>query len=87
MRVDTMVTRKGTETRLHGIDGKWMTGADLLDLARRIHQLQIDGQRLANEPARHPATPSYLEYQDPPAYDEACNLDPSSMRAKEKIDE
>lgn len=83
IQANTMATNTGTLTQLHGIDGQWMTNADLVVLARQIHQRAIDGQRLEAEaahPPRHPATPSYLEYPDPPTFDESCDMDPNMLR-------
>ncbi|MEZ2746344.1 hypothetical protein ACBQ16_14200 [Halopseudomonas bauzanensis] len=78
MRANTMVTDTGTLTQLHGVDGKWMTNAQLLDLARQIHRRAIDGRRLeAESPLRHPATPNYLEY---PTFDESADMDPAMLR-------
>lgn len=85
LNVNTMATNTGTLTQLHGIDGQWMTNADLVVLARQIHQRAIDGQRLEAEaahPPRHPATPAYLEYPDRPTFDESCDMEPSSLRSK-----
>ena len=91
---NTMATNTGTLTQLHGIDGQWMTNAQLLDLARQIHRRAIDGRRLeaeARHPPRHPMTPGYLEY---PTFEESCDMDPSMLtdhdvyrRAEEKINE
>lgn len=80
---NTMATNTGTLTQLHGIDGEWMTNADLVALARQIHQRSIDNQRLEAEaayPPRHPMTPGYLEYPDPPTFDESCDMDPNMLR-------
>lgn len=76
---NTMATNTGTLTQLNGIDGRWMTNADLRELARQIHQRAIDGQRLEAEaahPPRHPATPGYFEY---PTFDESCNFEPAGI--------
>ncbi|WGK60557.1 hypothetical protein QAO71_10675 [Halopseudomonas sp. SMJS2] len=83
LNAKTMETNTGTLTQLQGIDGQWMTNADLVVLARQIHQRAIDGQRLEAEaahPPRHELTPSYLEYPDPPAFDESCDMHPSMLR-------
>lgn len=82
---NTMATNTGTLTQLYGIDGQWMTNADLRELARQINQRAIDCQRLEAEaahPPRHPATPAYLEYQDPPTFDESCDMDPSMLKGQ-----
>lgn len=71
---NTMVTNTGTLTQLHGIDGQWMTNADLRELARQLNQRAIDGQRMEAEaahPPRHPATPGV----DRPTFDESCNFE------------
>src|SRR5690606_41846326 len=70
-----MATKTGTLTQLHGIDGQWMTNADLRELARQLNQRAIDGQRLEAEaahPPRHPATPSFFEY---PSFDESASFE------------
>lgn len=77
---NTMATNTGTLTQLHGIDGQWMTNADLRELARQLNQRAIDGQRLEAEaahPSRHPATPSFFEY---PTFDESTDMDPCMLR-------
>lgn len=81
LNANTMATNTGTLTQLHGIDGQWMTNSQLLDMARQIHRQAIDGQRLEAEtntqhPPRHPATPGYFEYPDPPAFDESTDFNP-----------
>lgn len=79
---NTMATDTGTLTQLRGIDGQWMTNAQLLDLARQIHRRAIDCQRLEAEaahPPRHPATPGYLEYPDAPTFDESASFDPAGI--------
>lgn len=79
---NTMATNTGTLTQLHGIDGQWMTNADLRELARQLNQRAIDGQRMEAEaahPPRHPATPNYLEFPEPPTFDESCDFEPVSM--------
>lgn len=50
----------------------WLTTAELLSIARQIHERAIDGQRIAAEPPRHPATPGYLEY---PSFDESASFE------------
>ncbi|TKA90364.1 hypothetical protein [Halopseudomonas bauzanensis] len=65
LNANTMATNTGTLTQIHGIDGQWMTNADLVVLARQIHQQSIDNQRLEAEaahPPRHEFTPGYFEY-------------------------
>lgn len=76
---NTMATNTGTLTQLHGIDGEWMTNAQLVAMAQQIHQRAIDAQRLEAEaahPPRHPATPGYLEYPDAPTFDESASFEP-----------
>ena len=49
---------------------------ELVDLARQIHQASIDNQMIENTPKRHPATPGYFEFPDPPSFEESCDFDP-----------
>ena len=79
---NTMATNTGTLTQIHGIDGQWMTNADLRELARQLNQRAIDGQRMEAEaahPPRHPATPSFFEY---PTFDESTDMDPCMLRGR-----
>lgn len=76
---NTMATNTGTLTQLRGIDGEWMTNAQLLALTRQIQRQAIDNQRLeaeAQHPPRHPATPGYFEY---PTFDESADMDPAML--------
>lgn len=57
----------------------WLTTAELLSIARQIHERAIDGQRIAAEPPRHPATPSFFEY---PTFDESADMDPCMLRGR-----
>ena len=80
---NTMATNTGTLTQLHGIDGQWMTNAELVVMARQIHQRAIDNQRMESEaahPPRHSATPNYFEYPEPPTFDESCDMHPCMLR-------
>ena len=72
-----------------GLPGQcdWLTNAELLDIARQIHERAIDAQRMANErplliggnwhrgtcATRHDMTPNFLEY---PTFDESASFDP-----------
>lgn len=69
---DQVVTALGN---LPGPDD-YMSHDDLVALARQIQQASIDNQRLAYAPLRHPATPNYLEFPEPPTFDESCNFEP-----------
>lgn len=55
----------------------YLTKAELLDMARQIHQHAIDAQRITETPVRHPATPSFFEY---PTFDESADMDPCMLR-------
>lgn len=57
----------------------WLTTAELLSIARQIHERAIDGQRNAAEHPRHPATPNYLEY---PTFEESADMDPCMLRGR-----
>lgn len=59
-----------------------MTRTDLLEMSRTLHQMAIDLQRTASDPLRHPMTPGYLEYPDPPTFDESCDMHPSMLRGR-----
>ena len=56
---------------------EWLTTAELLSIARQIHERAIDGQRKAAEHPRHAATPNYLEF---PTFDESKAFEPVSLR-------
>lgn len=55
----------------------WLTTAELLSIARQIHERAIDGQRNAAEHPRHVATPNYLEF---PTFEESCDAHPLCWR-------
>lgn len=57
---DQVVTNLGN---LPGPD-EYLTKAELLNMARQIHQHAIDAQRISETPVRHAMTPGYLEYAD-----------------------
>lgn len=59
---------------------EWVTASEMLTMARQIHQHAIDAQRITETPPRHPATPAFLEYPDPPTFEESCDMHPSMMR-------
>lgn len=78
-----------TATALGNLPGPddWLTASEMLGMARQIHQHAIDAQRITETPTptptRHPATPGYLEYPDPPTFDESASFDPVGIDSEE----
>lgn len=71
-----------TVTALGNLPGPddYMSHDDLLRLANQVQSAAIDNRRIAHAPLRHPVTPGYLEYPEPPSFDESCDFGPAPAR-------